>query len=174
MKRIVIPIFILLLIIIISCNRQEEVSRHYEPLRHYENQIGDTHFIKHVDDPHFKFCDSTDVLHKRAFVGYKRGGMRAIYEDIYDNYVYQKTYATFSGYLIVRFAVNCHDESGRFRLQTVDLDFNLSEPPKALSQHIISIVKSLKGWKHPLYDNKDYDGYKFLTIKVQNGQIQKL
>ena len=41
-----------------------------------------------------------------------------------------------------------------------------------LEEHLLSIMKSIKGWKHPIYNDKDYDGYKFISIKIVNGQIK--
>lgn len=158
-------VLIVLSTVLLSCNAREEK----EPV--YENQVGDTQFDSRFDDANFQFCDSTDVLHKRAFVAYQRGGMRVINEDLQKLYEFKPNYASYSGYFIVRFAVNCKDEPGRYRMQTLDTNFNLKEFPEDLEQHILSIVKSLKGWKHPFYDGKEYDGYKFITIKIVKGKI---
>lgn len=162
-----ILLFLILLFSLLGCHSVKENDQH----QYYENQIGDTPFDSDLDDPQFEFCDQTDVLHKRAFVRYK-GGMRAINGAIIDSYQFQSSYASYSGYFIVRFAVNCNDEAGRFRMETLDSNFNLAKCPKELEYHILSLVKGLKGWGHPVYDGKDYDGYKFLTIKMVNGQIK--
>ena len=161
-----IILFLILLPPLISCTQTKEKKQHYE------NQIGDTPFDAELDDPNFKFCDPTDVLHKRAFVNYE-GGLRGLYNEIVEKYNSQPSFKSFSGYFIIRLAVNCKDEPGRFRMQIFDLNFNLSECPDDLEKHVLSIVKELKGWKHAIYQGKDYDGYKFLTIKIINGKIEK-
>lgn len=165
-KTILLYVIPFLLLALISCSnlKENKVS--------YEDQIGNTHFNSHSDNPNFRFCDSTNTLHKRAFVKYEGGGMGAIYNDIHQNYVFKPSYKSYSGYFIIRFAVNCNDQAGRFRMQILDPEFNLSNPPEELKNHILSIIKNLKGWKHPVYDGKDYDGYKFLTIKIVDGQIK--
>jgi hypothetical protein len=165
-KLISIFLILLLLPFLIRCSSVKEKQTQYE------NQIGDTRFNSDLDNPNFRFCDSSNVLHKRAFVRYKAGGIIAVYNDIKRGYQFKPSFKEYSGYFIIRFAVNCNDESGRFRIQTLDSRFNLSNPPKELENHILSIVKKMKGWIHPIYDNKDYDGYKFLTIKIVNGQIK--
>ncbi|GAA3519811.1 hypothetical protein GCM10022393_37530 [Aquimarina addita] len=153
-------------IFLISCNR----SIVKQP--HYENQIGDTPFNAYLDTDDFKFCDPTNVLHKRSLVTYK-GGTRAFEQQLIKNYNYKLSYEPYSGYFIIRFAVNCSDQAGRYRMETLDVNFNPSKHPTEFQEHILSTVKELKGWRHAFYQGKDYDCYKFITIKIINGQIQK-
>lgn len=136
----------------------------------YQNQIGDTTYNEKLDDANFKFCDSANVLHKRAFVKYKEG-LKAFEKEVLEKYTYKPIYKNFSGYFIIRFAVNCNNEAGRFRMQILNPEFNLIECSKDLKEDILSIVKSCKKWQHPIYDGKHYDGYTFVTIKIINGKI---
>ncbi len=159
-----IRFIIVLYFALISCSNVKEKKHGYE------NQIGDTHFNIDLDNPDFKFCDPSNVLHKRAYVGYE-GGMKAIEKEIINQYNFKPSYQSYSGYFVIRFAVNCNNQAGRFRMQTLDVNFNLAKCPNQLKIQVLSIVKGLKGWKHPFYDDKDYDGYKFLSIKMVNGQI---
>ena len=138
----------------------------------YQDQIGDTPFDQNLDDVNFKFCDSTNVLHKRAWVKYT-GGRKELEEDILKNYTFKPSYESFSGYFIIRFVVNCNNESGRFRMEVLDSDFNLTTCPKDLKSHIITLFKSLKNWNHAFYEGKSYDGYTFHNIKMLHGKIQK-
>ena len=57
-------------------------------------------------------------------------------------------------------------------MEVLDTKFNIASPSKELQEHILDIFKTLKKWQHPFYDGKDYDGYKFITLKIVNGQIQ--
>lgn len=158
-------LILILSFVLFNCSQVKE--KHHG----YENQIGDTPFSIDIDDPNFEFCDSTNVLHKRAYVGYE-GGMKAIEEEITSKYNLDASYKSYSGYFIIRLAVNCNDRAGRYRMQILDSNFGLAECPDQLEKHILSIVKGLKGWKRPFYDGKYYDGYKFLSIKIVNGQIK--
>ncbi len=138
----------------------------------YENQIGDTPFNKSLDNSNFKFCDSTNVLHKRAYIQYT-GGEKALEEELIKKYVFQPEHKGFSGYFIFRFAVNCNNQTGRYRIQILDPNFKKANCPKNLETHILSISKSLKDWNHAFYKGKDYDGYRFINIKMENGKIVK-
>jgi len=55
----------------------------------------------------------------------------------------------------------------------VDSNFKATNCPLSLERHLISIVKKLNNWNHPVSNNKDYDGYSFLIIKIENGKIIK-
>jgi hypothetical protein len=143
-----------------------------KPQQYYENQIGDTPFDKTRDNPSFKFCDSTKVLHKRAYITYS-GGKKALEEELIKKYIFQPNYKTFSGYFIIRFAVNCNNETGRFRMEVLDTNFTKTNCPEDLKNHILSLSKSLKNWNHVFYRGKDYDGYRFINIKMKHGKIVK-
>ena len=136
----------------------------------YLADIGDTVFNSNLDNLNFKFCDTSNVLHKRAYATYS-GGIRNLEEDILNQYLINDKYKSFSGYFIVRFAINCHDETGRFRWEIVGPDFKETTCPKELESHIIAILKGLKKWNHPVYRSKDYDGYTYTIVKIENGNI---
>ncbi|WP_299884167.1 hypothetical protein [uncultured Lacinutrix sp.] len=160
-----ISLFTIFLFFILSCNNEIEGT-------YYENQIGDTAYNPNTDNKDFKFCDSTNVLHKRALIKYN-GGEKALEAELLNKFVFNPKFEHFSGYFIVRFAINCKNKTGRYRLQTLDSSFLKTKPPNQLSEHILSIIKSLNGWNHPFYKGKDLDGYSFFTIKIINGEIQK-
>ena len=159
--------FVLIIPFLFSCNTTKEDHDVYE------NQIGDTSFDSTLDDPKFQFCDSTKVLHKRARISYS-GGKKNLEESLTKAYNFKPEYSSFSGYFIVRLAVNCKNEAGRFRLQILDNDFNLTEYPESLKLHIKTIFKELSEWNHAVYENEYYDCYTFHTIKINNGKIETL
>ncbi|WP_034060942.1 hypothetical protein [Lacinutrix jangbogonensis] len=164
MKRNIF-LFLIGVTFLCSCNQTEKKSQNYQ------NQIGDTPFDVNLDDANFQLCDASNTLHKRAYVKYD-GGYKAIQKELNENYKFQTKYNSFNGYFIIRFVINCKDEAGRFRMEVLDGTFNLANPSKELQIHILDIFKDLKKWKHPFYEGKDYDGYKFITLKIVNGQIQ--
>jgi len=165
-KKINIIFYLILVFFLSNCNQFNEKKQVYE------NQIGDTPFDIDLDDKNFKFCDATNVLHKRAQIKYK-GGTRALEEELLKKYNLSPSYTAFNGYFVIRFAVNCNNQTGRFRMQTLDSNFNQTQCPADLEKEILSIVKGLKGWEHAFYRDKDYDCYTFINIKMINGQIEK-
>lgn len=156
-----------MLLFFLSCNKENETQK-----PHYENQIGDTPFDPALDRSDFKLCDSTNVIHKRALVTYK-GGIKALEKELIKNYNSKTEHSAFTGYFIIRFVINCNNESGRYRLEVLDSSFQSIEAPKALENHVLESFKKLKRWNHAVYEGKDYDCYKFVTLKMIKGQLIK-
>ncbi len=153
--------FIALFLVLCNCKPETE---------QYENQIGDTPYNPKLDSPNFKFCDSSNVLHKRARITYT-GGEKAFEIDIINSFKTNPIPDSFSGFAIVRFAVNCKDEIGRIRIQLVDIDFNSIVENHGLVEQIKTTIKNLNNWNHAYYEGKSYDGYTFRVLKILNGEI---
>lgn len=166
LKNNCFKIFIAAIVLIYGCQTAKDTQQLYE------NQIGDTPFNQSLDNSNFKFCDSTNVLHKRAYIRYT-GGEKALEEEFIEKYIFQTEHKNFSGYFIIRFAVNCDNQTDRFRMQILNANFKKTNCPKKLEDHILSISKSLKNWNHAFYRGEDYDGYRFINIKMENGKIVK-
>lgn len=157
---------IVILLLLVSCNNSNNTKEIYK------DHIGDTSFNSKLDAPSFKFCDSTNILHSRSKIHYN-GGTIKFEDDLLEQYILQPEFENFNGFFFIRFAVNCNDEIGRIRWDVVDSNFQATNCPLSLERNLISIVKKLNNWSHPVSNNKDYDGYSFLIIKIENGEIIK-
>jgi hypothetical protein len=158
-------IFIFTILIFFNTIQAQEPEKYME-------QIGDTPFDSIQDNSEFHFCDSKNVLHKRALISYQ-GGIKALETEIINNFKGKLDYSSFSGYFFIRLAVNCKGESDRFRWDIVDVNFKKTISPSELENEIIKIVKNLKKWTPAVMDGKVYDGYTFMIIKIINGKIIK-
>lgn len=169
MKTKITYLYVLMVsFIIFSCTSKKETKTEKKP--EYLADIGDTKYTPTIDDANFKFCDSTTVLHKRARVAYT-GGTPAMEKELIASYEKKPEFESFTGYFFIRFAVNCKNESGRFRWEIVDDEFKAKVCPKALEDEIITKVKNLKSWNSPIYKGEIHDGYTFLIVKIENGNI---
>ena len=93
-------------------------------------------------------------------------------QDTLKQYISTQEFQAFSGYLIVRFAINCKDQIGRIRLEVLDTDFNITSAPEGMETEIRSTFENLKAWQHAVYKGQDYDGYSFCTLKITNGKLE--
>ncbi len=159
-------IYMLLVFSAITCTSEKK------KIKKYNEHIGDTFFNPKKDNSDFAFCDSTKVFHSRSKVQYT-GSSKALETELINQYQFKSIFKNFSGYFFIRFAVNCKNETGRFRYQIVDDNFKETSCNEELVDHIISLTKSLKGWNHVKYNDKSYDGYTFLIVKLINGEIVK-
>ena len=82
-----------------------------------------------------------------------------------------------SGYLTVRFVVNCRGEIGRFTTDESDLDFRPKRFPPAAVRELALAVQRLGGWSTApvrASDTDNGDFYTYLTLKFEDGQLVDL
>lgn len=139
------------------------------PTRNHD--LGYIPYDAKLDKPDFLVCDSTNIRSGRNRLQYP-SGRNKFRKDITSKYLYKSDYKDFSGYIVVRFVVNCKGESGRYRAESLNLDFSPSDAPSDLLQYAITLVKSLDHWtKSTAYDiETEYS--KFINLKISNGKIE--
>lgn len=142
------------------------------------NNVGDIAFDKNIDDPNFKICDSTQLYqyYTREFEGSNakyRGEKPAIEKYFREGYQFPKTIGE-TGFLTIRFIVNCNGKSGRFRVQGMNRKYELKAFNSILTQQLIQLTKELDGWIPIQKNNKTYDFYQYFTFELEQGQIKNI
>ena len=67
--------------------------------------------------------------------------------------------------------VNCKGQTGRFRVEQLDMNYKPKKFDNEIVDSILSTTKSLDGWLPATYDNKEFDYYKYLTFKIVDNKI---
>ena len=161
-------VFLILILVttLCSCGQTQESTSTY-PL-----QVGDIYFDSKLDDPNFKLCDET-----RVFQYYNFGkGLQYIGEKIKINEHFMAALklneqGNESGFLTIRFIVNCEGKTGRFRVEGMDNEYRESEFTDNVTNQLMSLTRKLDGWIIGEYDGKAYDYYQYLTFKIENGLL---
>ncbi len=104
------------------------------------------------------------------------GGQRAINDFVHNRYVPPTHSSGQSGYVRIRFIVNCRGQTGRFDVQTTDLSYQPATFDPDIVQQLITIVQQLDRWIPGHYDNSTeaVDSYKFLGFRLVDGQITQI
>lgn len=76
-----------------------------------------------------------------------------------------------SGYLTIRFVINCKGEVGRFISEESDLDFQKKKFNKETVSHFFEIVSKQKDWRACNAKGKSYDSYAYVTFKLKDGNV---
>lgn len=76
-----------------------------------------------------------------------------------------------SGYLTIRFVINCRGEVGRFVAEQADLNFNAKVFDSDLVQRARQIVESIPAWQVAIIRSEEKDSYAYITFKLQDGQV---
>jgi hypothetical protein len=140
-----------------------------------QQNVGDISFNPKLDRADFKACNEKKVY--QYYVRYSsdkapgyQGEKPALEKLFEDNYSYPKT-AGQSGYITIRFLVNCHGETGRFRVEEMDRDYKAFQFDSKISEKLLEITKSLDGWIPRKKEEQNLDYYQYLTFKIRDGQL---
>jgi hypothetical protein len=158
-------IILILLKTLCCCAQKHDIKANY-PL-----QVGDIYFNHETDDPNFKLCDENEVYQYYNFgkgLQYKGEKIR-IYEHFKSGLTAR--HSEESGFLTIRFIVNCQGKTGRFRIQGMDNNYVETTFSEKLTNQLLSLTKQLDGWAIRDFDGKAFDYYQYLTFKIEKGKL---
>jgi hypothetical protein len=133
--------------------------------------VGDIEFNEHIDDQDFKVCDEE---HVPQYYSFENSGVKNHKQDLIEffksGYI-NHNYEAESGYITIRFIVNCEGKAGRVRIQEMDMDYKPKVFTTALSKQLLLLTKSYDKWEIAENQKKKFDYYYYLTFKVVQGNI---
>jgi hypothetical protein len=137
----------------------------------YPLHVGDIYFDSTIDDPDFKLCDENRVFQYYNFgKGLQYHGEKIKINEHFNGLI-AKEQKDESGFLTIRFIVNCQGKTGRYRVQGMNNDYKEKAFNKNLTSQLLSLTKQLDGWVVGEYEGKAYDYYQYLTFKIENGKL---
>ncbi len=155
----------MLLLAIVSCqNTHNQKSA-------YPNHVGDIAFDENIDDPNFKIC-----LNGRIPQYYEFGkslqckGEKPAIDKHFEILKLNETTVE-SGYITIRFIVNCEGKTGRYRIEEMNNDYQPISFDKKLVEKILTLTKELSGWIVGGNPEQPVDYYQYLTFKIEEGKL---
>lgn len=84
-----------------------------------------------------------------------------------------------TGFVTIRFVVNCKGEKGNFELLQMDDKYEATSFDKTLTDQLLEYVKPLTIWKLAYFRDdtekkKSLDYYGFITFKLNDGKITEI
>lgn len=159
-----------LLPVLFSCQSEKSVTV-------YPNQVGDIVFDKNIDHPDFKRCMDKDYgiqyysINNSNGLQYK-GEKFAIIQELEKLNLSSPKKTT--GYITIRFVVNCEGKTGLFRIQQMNENYLEEKPDKDFSAKLLNFTKSLNGWIPIEIRGKKLDYYQYLTYKITDGKVSEI
>jgi hypothetical protein len=77
-----------------------------------------------------------------------------------------------SGFLTIRFLVNCKGDACCFRFSELDEKYQPTEYPKELKEKMAAFVEQLGSWKFGKLDDTPSNYFYYFTFKIQNGEFK--
>jgi hypothetical protein len=133
---------------------------------------GDIAFNAALDDSSFIICNPNVVFQYYNTVSYYKQHKREIEQYFKRNYHQPAQAARQTGYITVRFIINCSGKTGRFRMNELDNYYQPYKFDASISSQLMTLTKALTNWQPAEYKNKIYDSYQYITFKIKKGAIE--
>ena len=156
--------FLLWVTCLISCD--------YYFIEPHRNQVGHIETSEILGDDSFALCFEEKQF--PFYYGRNPSGFRPG-KDSLRNYFFQN-FNNFgdtskSGFITIRFVINCEGEAGRYVVHQVGPDFKRKEFNPKISEQLLELVQELDDWKPINFNDDIYDSFIFLSFKIENGEI---
>lgn len=136
--------------------------------------VGDISFDKNTDDPDFKICNPNRIFQYYGVqTGYK-GGNKAIKTFFFNNFRYEAEFKGITGYVTIRFIVNCKGQTGWFRVQQMDSQYKITHFNKKAVTQLLKLTKKLNGWIPGKFEDETRDSYYYLNFKLTGGHLKDI
>ena len=160
----VIPICCLLAVLV-SC--QHEARPQQYPL-----QVGDIDYDPKLDDPSFELCNDKQVPQYYNFgKGVQYQGEKPAINKHFESLFNYEGDLNDSGFITIRFIVNCKGKTGRFRIQQMDFDYQEKKFRDEWVPQLVERTKQMSGWEIGQHNGSAYDYYQYLTFKIEKGKL---
>lgn len=161
-------VLILFLVLAVGCTSETGNQK-------YLRWVGDIEFDPDQDNAAFELCHG-DKKVKQYFnisEGLPYNGEKsAIVKRFQENYKPVSTNQ--SGWVRVRFIVNCKGQTDRFRVIGADMEYQNQVFDPQITDQLLAISKELQGWKVLPDEENPEDYYQYLSFKIENGHIKEI
>lgn len=163
-------IFLIITWIVLGCKKV--VQKDSLPI---QNVVGEIFQDDNIDAVDFKICNQqNEIIQYYAFNEKTYEGEKIAIEDEFAKKYRADSGSDDSGWVRIRFIVNCEGEAGRFRASGMDLNYNYKLFKPSILEQLIGITKSLNGWKAIEARGIKRDYYQYLLFKIENGRILEI
>ena len=76
-----------------------------------------------------------------------------------------------SGYLNIRFIINCEGKPGRFIIHENNLDLEPKKFNAKLKNQLFKLTSKIKQWKPIFLYKENRDSYMYVSYRIENGEI---
>ena len=128
----------------------------------------------------FEVCSERIVDYYNYQIGQTKGqvasyskGKNGLRKHVLSHYK-NKGYSD-SGYLNIRFVINCKGETGRYIIHENNLDLEPKKFNKDLVNQLFNITTQLKKWNPVIYGEDNIkDSYMYISYRIENGEITEI
>lgn len=133
-------------------------------------QVGDIAFDARTDRADFALCDSGRIYQYYQVQTALEGEHRAVLDYFRQRYQPPAAAAAAgeTGWLVIRFVVNCRGETDRFRVSGLGIDYRPRPFAPALVAELLRLTRALRGWQQGRGPGNTYT---YLNFILKDGQL---
>ena len=153
-------------------NRKRSISKRVPEIIYLER-------IEYIDPNNseqlieFSICDSNNISQYYNPEGTSYKGEKVNLKSIIKKKYINKNYKD-SGYLNIRFIVNCHGFAGNYLIHENDLNLSPYKLNEGMVKQLLEITKTLQNWNPNIIGGKNYDSYMYISYRIENGEITEI
>lgn len=161
---------LIILIPLISFSQEKDMAKSL-----YSNMVGDIEFNKETDKEDFELCYEKHIFqYFNNSGGFEYEGEKLAIEKEFAEKYKSENIKNETGLIRIRFVVNCKGKTDRFRLISMDENYNEKVFPRSITDQLMNITQNLKGWKVKKHKKKEIDYNQYLIFKIENGQLKEI
>lgn len=165
-----LALFLIIPCLNLSCRQRTEFIE-----TSYPDKVGDIVFDADLDDPSFEVCNESKTFQYYNIPnGFPFEGEKIKLVEIFRAAVDNKNFKNETGYVTIRFIVNCEGSTGRFRVQQMNSEFHETRFDKNLVDVLLKTTTKLKGWVIASDGVEKFDYYQYLTFKIEGGKLTEI
>jgi hypothetical protein len=131
----------------------------------YAGQVGDISFDAKTDDAGFQLCDNGWTYQYYGTGTTYQDGTKALRSFLLSHYQYKPVYNDISGYVTIRFVINCKAETDRFRVFQLNENYQKTNFNAGFIAHLTALCRSLHNWVAGSLNGQPVNTYYYLTLK---------
>lgn len=132
--------------------------------------VGDITFDEKLDDKRFCICNASEIFqyHSLSFNN-RHAFKRRVQKQVLE--LKSSSPKNVSGYITIRFIVNCNGKADRFRILSVNLGYSPQVFGRTFTLALLAIVKNFDAWSIGKFEGESVDYYQIVTFKIVNSRV---
>lgn len=169
MMKYLSPLTLFTFITCTACKTEAPVKSKQEYLR----WVGDIEHESGIDDSSFTICNGEQQVlqYFNMSKGPLYSGEKSTLIETFKAKYKPPANSTQSGFIRIRFIVNCQGKAGRHRLLQADRNYKKTEFEEKLVSQLLNITEQIEDWPIHTRNEVAVDYYMYLIFKIQNGQL---
>lgn len=158
--------------LIAACQTEKKIVEKPNYLR----WVGDIEQDDKQDDKAFGLCRTEAEVFQyfNTQKGFRYKGEKKALVEVFTQKYRPLKRKNQSGWIRIRFIVNCKGEAGRFRLIQSNENYEEFEFDAKIVNQLLQITKSLDGWEILEHKEQAIDYYLYLVFKMKDGEIKEI